>query len=119
MTDSDIYAEFEDIWKNLDALVEETGVWDADSPDVLELSHYGFQRHQAAEEWKEGHLRIAALYAKELFEMDAKDEEMDFSLIALGSLLGLFSSGRIDERLYRIGYFLIPGFLMAKQPAGD
>ncbi len=115
MTDSDIYPEFEDLWKNLDSLVDETGVWDSDKPDILEFAVFGFRRHQKAEEWMEGHLRIAALYAKGLFEMDTPDEEMEFSLIALGTLLGLFSSGRIDERLYRIGYILIPGFLMAKQ----
>lgn len=115
MTDSDIYAEFEDIWKHLDSLVDETGVWDSDKPDILEFSAFGFRRHQVPEEWKEGHLRIAARYAKELFEIDAPDAEMEFSLIALGSLLGLYSKGLIDDRLYRIGYILIQGFLMAKQ----
>ena len=35
-------------------------------------------------------------------------------MLALGLLLGRYSSGKIDDRVYRLGYILLPGFVMGK-----
>ena len=40
-----------------------------------------------------------------------------FSMLALGSLLGLYAAGKIDDRVYRLGFILLPGFIMGKGAA--
>jgi len=38
-----------------------------------------------------------------------------YNMLALGVLLGLYSAGKIDDRLYRTGYFLLPGFVIGRR----
>lgn len=114
MTDSDIYAEFEYLWEHLEEIVERALLLDVPDPSIIKVAIAGFRRHQAAEEWKKGHLDIVVQHAKQLFDLDAEDLELEFSMMAHGALLGLYSSGKIDDRLYRIGYILITGFVMKK-----
>jgi len=74
----------------------------------------GFSYHDKTENWQQGHLKIARQYADECARLGDSAELRKFNLLALGALLGLYSAGKVDDRLYGIGYALLPGFVLSK-----
>ncbi len=117
MTESDIFDDFERRWQAV------SGCWriacDLKSPNsedgnLIKMAIVGFSYHDKTENWAVGHCKIAERYLKESEDVGDSEDIRKFSMLALGSLLGMYSAGKIDDRLYGIGYALLPGFVLGK-----
>jgi hypothetical protein len=80
----------------------------------IKMAIVGFFYHDKTENWSQEHYRIVREYLNECEELNDPERIRRFNMLALGALLGLYSSGKIDDRVYRLGYILLPGFVLAK-----
>jgi len=80
----------------------------------MKMAIVGFSYHDKTEHWEQSHFKAAKDYRDECIRLGDAVKTVKFNLLALGALLGLYASGRIDDRLYRVGYALLPGFVMSK-----
>ncbi len=93
MTDSDIFDEFQRLW----------GSYRVCSDAAAQLATPNFEDDEFAQE-----------YLAECDHLKDTSKTKKFAMLALGALLGLYSAGKIDDRVYRLGYILLPGFIMGK-----
>ncbi len=117
MSESDIFEEFERLWRSFAVCCQSARTLDSPNPqddEFIKMAIVGFSYHDKTENWKQGHFDIARECADECARLGDPAGLRKFNLLALGSLLGLYSGGKIDDRLYRIGYALLPGFVMSK-----
>jgi hypothetical protein len=117
MTERDIFDEFERLWTCYAACAASADHLRSPNPQdgtFIKMAIVGFSYHDKTENWQFGHYRIVEEYLAECEKLGDSDSVKRFNMLALGSLLGLYSSGKIDDRIYRIGYILLPGFVMGK-----
>ncbi len=117
MSESDIFEEFERLWRSFAVCCQSAETMDSPNPEddqFIKMAIVGFSYHEKTENWQPAHFKIARQYADECARLGDPAKLRKFNLLALGALLGLYSSGRVDERLYGIGYALLPGFVLSK-----
>jgi hypothetical protein len=117
MTESDIFDEFQKLWRSFSICCQAAETLDSPDPEddqFIKMAIVGFSYHDKTENWEHGHFKLARQYDDESARLGDSDNLRKFNLLALGSILGLYSAGKIDERLYRLGYALLPGFVMSK-----
>lgn len=117
MSESDIYDEFERLWRSFRVCRQSADALKSPNPeddDFIKIAIVGFSYHDKTENWREGHLKIVKGYGDECARLGDPPKTKQFNLLALGALLGLYSAGRIDDRLYGIGCALLPGFVLSK-----
>ena len=117
MSESDIFDEFERLWQSFDVCRQSAESLDSPNPQddqFMKMAIVGFSYHDKTENWQQGHFKIAREYADECLRLGDEANVAKFNLLALGALLGLYSSGKLDDRLYRTGYALLPGFALSK-----
>jgi len=117
MSESEILEEFERLWRNFGVCCRSATSLDSPNPqdnDFIKMAIIGFSYHDKTENWRQDHFEIAHRYLTDCEGLGDTEKTKRFNLLALGALLGLYSSGRIDDRLYGIGYALLPGFVMSK-----
>jgi len=115
MTDSEIYDEYEKLWADYSNFCEAANhitIEDAEADDFVRMAIIGFANHQIIDKWRPDHAVIAMDYMNELISEEDTLKNKKFTMLAIGTILGLYSSYKIDERVYRIGLILIPGFIM-------
>ena len=117
MTESDIFDDFERRWQAA------SGCWltacnltspNLEDSNLIKMAIVGFSYHDKTENWAVGHYKIAERHLKESEDVGDSEDIRKFNMLVLGSLLGMYSVGKIDERLYGIGYALLPGFVLGK-----
>jgi hypothetical protein len=121
-TERDVYDEFERLWccyASCLTAADSLGSPNPEDNSFIKLAIVGFSHHDNVRNWQPRHYQIAREYLDECEKLDDSDNTKRFNMLALGALLGLYSSGKIDDRVYRIGYILLPGFVMAKGDAID
>ena len=117
MSESDIFDEFERLWRSFAVSCQSAEALESPNPQddqFIKMAIIGFSHHDKTENWQQGHFSIARQYADECARLGDPANLRKFNLLALGSLLGLYSAGKVDDRLYGIGYALLPGFVMGK-----
>jgi hypothetical protein len=117
MNGSDIFDEFERLWRTFGVCCESAETLRSPNPQddqFIKMAIVGFSFHDKTENWRQGHFKIAREYADESMRLGDPPKLTKFNLLALGALLGLFSAGKLNDRLYGIGYALLPGFVMSK-----
>ncbi|ADO00798.1 hypothetical protein Gbem_4097 [Citrifermentans bemidjiense Bem] len=117
MTESDLFDEFERLWRCYRVCCEVAVTLktpNAEDDEFIRMAIVGFSYHDRTENWNHDHYKIAKNYLDECAGLGDSAQEKKFNLLVIGALLGLYSSGKIDEKIYRIGYILLPGFVMAK-----
>jgi len=117
MNDSGIYDEYERLWRCYSVCCHSADALKSPNPhddEFIKMAIVGFSYHDKTENWKQCHFDLAKAYLDESLRLGDTVKTAKFSLLALGALLGLYSSGKIDERHYGIGYALLPGFVMSK-----
>ncbi len=117
MKESDIFEEFERLWRNFAACCRSAETLNSPNPEddeFIKMAIVGFSCHDKTENWQQGHFKIAKQYADECARLGDSAALRKFNLLALGALLGLYSAGKADDRLYGIGYALLPGFVLSK-----
>jgi hypothetical protein len=72
----------------------------------------GFSYHDRTENWAQRHFEIAHAYLDESDSLEDPSPIKLYSMLALGSLLGMYSASKIDDSVYRNGSALLPGFVM-------
>ena len=90
-----------------------------DDDEYVRAAIVGFSRHSETEEWARGHFEFIhdyrrGDYSDESLEVLYGDHAGDYALFAclcLGSLLGLFQSGKITDEEFRIAEAQLPGFM--------
>ena len=120
MSESDIFDEFERLWHSFGVCCRSAEALDSPNPQddqFIKMAIVGFSYHDKTENWQQGHFTIARRYVDECTRLGDPPKLGKFNLLALGALLGLYSAGKIDDRLYGIGYALLPGFVMSKGSA--
>ncbi len=117
MSDSDIFDEFERLWCSFAACcrsAETLSSPNSEDNQFIKMAIVGFSFHDRTENWQQGHFKIARQYADECASLGDPTNLRKFNLLALGALLGLYSAKKVDDRLYGIGYALLPGFVLSK-----
>jgi hypothetical protein len=117
MTEADIYGEFERLWDSFAVCVQAADHLNSPNPEddpFVKVAIVGFLCHDQANNWRYDHYAVTKKYLIACEELGDSPNTKRFNMLALGDLLGLYSSGKIDERVYRIGYALLPGFVMGK-----
>jgi hypothetical protein len=117
MSESDIFDEFEKLWRSFSVCCRSAEELDSPNPEddwFIKMAIVGFSYHEKTENWQQGHFQLARRYADECARLGDSVEVRKFNLLALGALLGLYSAGKIDDRLYGVGHALLPGFVMSK-----
>lgn len=85
----------------------------------IKMAIVGFSYHEETECWARDHFEVAHDYLCESGSIGASDAMKLYSMLALGALLGMHTSGKIDTSTYRTGHATLPGFTMAKGGAVD
>ena len=117
LTESDIFDEYERLlncYTDCCKAAENIASPNHEDNRFIKMAIVGFSFHQTTENWAPGHYTIAKRYLDESEDLEDAENTKRFNMLALGALLGLYSSGKIDDRVYRVGYILIPGFVMSK-----
>ncbi len=117
MNESDIYDEFEKLWRSFETCCRCAESLKSPNPrdnEFIKMAIVGFSCHDRTENWQQGHFEIANRYSLDCERLGDTDNAKRFNLLAVGALLGLYSAGKIDDRLYGIGYALLPGFVLSK-----
>jgi len=115
LSHSDIAAEFERLLKAYPAcLAAADSLVSPNQEDnrFTKMAIVGFSYHDRTENWAEGHYALARDYLNESESLENPTPIRLFSMLALGSLLGLYSAGKIDDGVYRVGVGVLPGFVM-------
>ena len=117
MTDSDTFDEFERLWGSYrvcsDAAAQ-LATPSFEDDEIMRMAIVGFSYQQKTEEWHREHWKLAQENLAECDHLKDTSKTKKFAMLALGALLGLYSAGKIDDRVYRLGYILLPGFIMGK-----
>jgi hypothetical protein len=122
MTESEIFDEFERLWRNYRqccAAAAELNSSNAVDDEFIKMAIVGFSFHQRTDEWHSRHYELVKGFLDEYDQPDDTVELKKFAMLGHGALLGLYSAGKIDDRVYRLGYILLPGFIMGKGGAID
>jgi hypothetical protein len=122
VNESDIFDEFERLWTSFDTYCQSAELLHSPDPhddQFIRMAVIGFSCHDDIKNWRQDHFKIAREYADESIQLGDSTRLTKFNLLALGALLGLYSTSKLDDRLYRIGYALLPGFVMGKGNAVD
>ena len=117
MTDSDIFDEFEKLWESYRAHSEaahKLTTPNSEDDEFIRMAIIGFTIHQTIDKWRPDHRVLAIDYLDSMNQPEDTSKMKKFTMLAFGTVLGLYSSWKIDERGYRIGNILIPGFVMSK-----
>ncbi len=117
MSESDIFDEFERLWRSFAASCQSAETLNSpnrEDDQFIKMAIVGFSYHDKTGNWQQGHFTIARKYADECARLGDPPKLKKFNLLALGALLGLYSAGKVDDRLYGIGYALLPGFVLSK-----
>jgi len=117
MSETEIFEEFERLWQSYSVCCDSAKTLNSPNPqddEFVKMAIVGFSYHDKTENWKRGHFKIATDYRDECIRLGDAAKTVKFNLLALGALLGLYASERIDDRLYHVGYALLPGFVMSK-----
>ncbi len=117
VSESDIHDEYERLWENYTTCLECADSLDSPNADdnrFIKMAIIGFSYHDATSSWSADNFEIASRYLAESESLDDLDSMKLYSMLALGSLLGMYSAGKIDDHVYRIGYALLPRFVMGK-----
>ncbi len=117
MSESEIFDEFEKLWRSYSVCCRSAETLDspnAEDDQFIKMAIVGFSYHDKTENWQQGHFKIAKQYADACADLGDPPSLRKFNLLALGALLGLYSAGKIDDRVYGIGYALLPGFVLSK-----
>jgi hypothetical protein len=117
MVDADITDEFRRLWSVRDACREAALAISSPNPeddDLVKLAIVGFSYHQKTEDWRREHWREAKDLLDEFDETDASAAAKEFAMLAFGALLGLRSSGQLDDRGLSLGCAVLPGFIALK-----
>ena len=115
LSHSDIAAEFERLLKAYPAcLAAADSLVSPNQEDnrFTKMAIVGFSYHDRTENWAEGHYQLARNYLDESESLEDPTPIKLFSMHALGSLLGMYSAGIVDECVYNHGSAVLPGFVM-------
>ena len=116
MNESDIMNEYRRLWDSFASCREVAEEFESPNPEddgPIKMAIVGFSFHDRTENWARGHFEIAKQYLDESVGLGASLPAQEFSMLALGALLGMYSASKIDDRLYGAGYALLPGFVLA------
>ena len=98
----------------------------AQDDDDVKMAIVGFSYHTPTEQWSLQHYSfIRSRCDGELSDQALQDRGdgvavfRAFACLALGALLGLYSSGQIDDTTFALGDAQLPGFMYAHLPAID
>jgi hypothetical protein len=80
------------------------------------LAISGFSFYEKTENWRDGHFQIIRDYINETSRLDYSENIKSFNSVALGTLLGLFSSGKITQENYNLGIFQLAGYVLSQLP---
>ncbi len=117
MTESDIFDEYQRMWDSFRRCCEAANSLNTPNPEddiFIKMAIVGFSHHQKTESWEHDNYRVAKQYLDEGTSLGDSETMRKFNLLALGALMGLYASGKIDQRVYSIGYCLLPGFVLGK-----
>lgn len=117
MNASGIFDEFERLWASYRFCAEEAdrlSTPNAEDDEFIKMAIVGFSYHQKTEEWRQEHWKLAKQYLAESSDLGDSSKTKKFAMLALGTLLGLYSAGKIDDRVYWHGHVLLPGFILNK-----
>ncbi len=117
MSESDIFDEFERLWRSFAVCSRAAETLDSpnrEDDQFIKVAIVGFSYHDKTENWHQGHFKIAKQYSGESARLGDPPKLRKFNLLAVGALLGLYSAGKVDDRVYGIGYALLPGFVLSK-----
>ncbi len=117
MNESDMFDEFDRLWRSFAVCSRAAEMLDSpnreDDP-FIKMAIIGFSYHDKTENWQQRHFKLAKQYAAECARLGDPPKLRKFNLLALGALLGLYSAGKMDDRVYGIGNALLPGFVLSK-----
>lgn len=122
MTGSDLFDEFERLWtsfRTCSATARHLATPNAEDDEFIKMAIVGFSYHQRTEEWQHEHWKLTKEYLGECERLEDGEKTKKFAMLAFGALLGLFSAGKIDDRLYQLGCILLPGFILSKGGATE
>jgi hypothetical protein len=117
MSDSDVMDEFKRLLAAYDACVDAAHRMvspNAEDDVFTKMAIVGFSYHQKTEEWQREHWVEAKEFLKAFDQPEDSATAKGFAMLAVGALLGLRSSGRLDERGLSVGCAVLPGFIAAK-----
>ena len=117
LNESDILNEFEHLYNNYklyhDSALKIISPNKNDS-EYIKIAIMGFSKNSKSLNWNINHFNLIENYFKEYIECGICEIEIKFSLLAVGSMLGLYFENKIDDRLYKYSIILLPGFVMGK-----
>lgn len=117
LSQSDVFEEFEHLLTAFPACLSTADSLESPNAEdnrFIKMAIAGFDRHDPAVNWAYGHFEVARSYLDETESLGDSDSIKLYSLLALGTLLGMYSAGKIDERVYNVCHATLPGFILLK-----
>lgn len=113
----ELFDDFEQLLANYSACLECADGLESPNPEdsrFTKMAIVGFSHYEDTSNWQRGHFEIASDYLAESESIDLPEGAKLYSMLALGALLGMHSAGQIDDRVFRVGLALLPGFVFYK-----
>ena len=112
-----ITVELKRLWKECPKcvkLAEDLQTPDGQDTKYSKIAIVGFSYHDKTENWDINHFEMVETYMKECSRAGHDTKMKEYLALCHGALLGLYSSGAIDDNMYSYGMTVLPGYAFGK-----